>query len=109
MVEGGHVMGIKLSFEIVSPLEPADRELLTGVSIMTLAIANHELAKQKFPEAFSDDEESAPSPEEGPEPLPCGATNKRDESCVSEVGHRGRHRFRSVSIDMRPRPAGGLH
>jgi hypothetical protein len=109
MVEGGHVMGIKLSFEIVSPLEPTDRELLTGVSIMTLAIANHELAKERFPETFPDEEESAPAPDDGPEPLPCGATNGHDGSCISEVGHRGRHRFRTVSIDLRPRPAGTLH
>jgi hypothetical protein len=104
-------MGIKLSIEITSPLGPDDKDLLTGVSIMTLAIANHELAKQKFPDAFSDDEGEAAqlAPEEGPEPLACGATNERDESCISAVRHRGRHRFRTVSIDMRPRPTSGLH
>ncbi len=102
-------MGIKLSIEITSPLGPDDKDLLTGVSIMTLAIANHELAKEHFPGVFPDDEELAPAPEQGPEPLPCGATNERDESCISEVGHRGRHRFRTVTIDIRPRPAGGLH
>jgi hypothetical protein len=102
-------MGIRLSIEIVSPLEPDDRDLLTGVSIMTLAIANHELAKQKFPEAFSEDEESALFPEEGPKPLLCGATNERGESCISEVGHRGRHRFRTVTIDTRPHPTGTPH
>ena len=102
-------MGIRLSFEITSPLGPDDKDLLTGISIMTLAIANHELAKEHFPGVFPDDEESTPAPDDGPEPLPCGATNERDESCISEVGHRGRHRFRTVTIDMRPRPAGGLH
>ena len=103
--------GSRLSIEITSPLGPEDKDLLTGVSTMTLAIANHELAKQKFPDAFSDDEEEAAqlAPEDGPEPLPCGATNERDEYCISEVGHRGRHRFRTVTIDMRPRPTGGLH
>ena len=35
-------MGVRLSIEIISPLEPEDRDLLTGLSIMTLAIANHE-------------------------------------------------------------------
>jgi hypothetical protein len=102
-------MGIKLSFEITSPLGPEDKELLTGVSIMTLAIANHELAREHFPGVFSDDEESASAPEEGPEPLACGATNERDEYCISAVRHRGRHRFGTVSIDMRPRPTSGLH
>ncbi len=45
-------MGVKLSIEIVSPLEPDGRELLTGLSIMVMAIANHEMAKQHFPGAF---------------------------------------------------------
>jgi hypothetical protein len=31
---------------LTSPLEPYDRELLTGLSIMVMAIANHELAKE---------------------------------------------------------------
>ena len=65
---------------------------------MTLAIANHELAKEHFPGVFPGEDapsDAAPEPtEDGPEPLPCGATNERDESCISEVGHRGRHRFR---------------
>jgi hypothetical protein len=101
-------MGIKLSFEITSPLGPDDKELLTGLSIMTLAIANHELAKEHFPGVFDgleDDGDVQTTPDQdGPEPLPCRATNERDESCSSEVGHRGRHRFRAVGIDMRPRP-----
>ena len=50
-------MGIRLSIEIVSPLEPDDRDMLTGLSIMVMAIANHELAKEHFPGVF-------PSPEE---------------------------------------------
>ena len=45
-----------------SPLGPDDKDLLTGVSIMTLAIANHELAKQKFPDVFPDEEERPSSP-----------------------------------------------
>ncbi len=54
-------MGVKFSIEIGSPLEPDDRELLTGLSIMVMAIANHELAKEHFRGAFD-------TPEEGPEP-----------------------------------------
>ncbi len=57
-------MGVRLSIEISSPLEPDDRELLTGLSIMVMAIANHELAKEHFPGAFND-------PEDEPEPGPC--------------------------------------
>ena len=56
------------------------------LSIMTLAIANHELAKGHFPGGFPDDEdgdERATPEQDGPEPLPCGATNERDEYCIS--------------------------
>ena len=48
---------IKLSIEIVSPLTPDDRDLLSGVAVMTLAIANHEMAKAAFPEVFADEDE----------------------------------------------------
>jgi hypothetical protein len=50
---------IKLSIEILSPLTPDDHELLSGIAVMTLAIANHELAKAKFPEAFADEPDAA--------------------------------------------------
>ena len=87
-------MGVTLSIQITSPLEPEDRELLTGLSIMTLAIANHELAKERFPETFSEDEGM-------PEPQPCSMHDPDDpaRSCVSEVAHKGRHRYRPVARD----------
>jgi hypothetical protein len=50
-------MAVKLSIEITSPLEPEDRDMLSGVAIMTLAIANHEMAKHRFPEMFTDEDE----------------------------------------------------
>ena len=49
-------MPIKLSIDITSPLTPEDHDMLTGVAIMTLAIANHEMAKQAFPGTFPDEE-----------------------------------------------------
>ena len=49
-------MGVKLSIEITSPLDAEDRDLLSGVAVMTLAIANHEMAKNAFPETFGDDD-----------------------------------------------------
>lgn len=84
-------MGIKLSIEIQSPLEPEDRELLAGLSIMTLAIANHEMAKEHFPGTFPDADEA--SAEDLP---PCSAVDPADQTrvCASAVAHRGRHRFR---------------
>ena len=93
-------MGVRLSIEIVSPLEPDDRELLTGLSIMVMAIANHELAKEHFPGIFPSPEEMAEEARrQAAEPMPCLAQGKgldAGKSCVSEVGHRGRHRFRFI-------------
>jgi hypothetical protein len=84
---------IELTIRITSPMDESDRELLSGVAVMTLAIANHELAKAKFPEAFGDDvltEEAIP-------PAPCGMADDAGSFCVSKVGHRGRHRFRQLA------------
>jgi hypothetical protein len=85
-------MPLKLNVEITSPMTPDDHELLSGVSVMLLAIANHELAKAKFPEAFGDDEPV----EEPVAPAPCGMKDDAGGVCVGKVAHRGRHRFRSV-------------
>jgi hypothetical protein len=49
-------VGVRLSIEITSPLDAEDRDLLSGVAVMTLAIANHEMAKNAFPETFGDDD-----------------------------------------------------
>ena len=100
-------MPISLSINIISPLVDEDRELLSGIAVMTLAIANHELAKIKFPEAFSDDdgltedgmpvEEPVEEPVEIP-PAPCGLTdNESGRVCVAKAGHRGRHAMREVA------------
>ena len=51
-------MPIKLNIEVVSPMTPDDHDLLSGIAVMTLAIANRELAKQGFPETFPDDEDA---------------------------------------------------
>jgi hypothetical protein len=55
-------MGISLSIEIASPLTPDDRDLLSGIAVMTLAIANRELAQQGFPETFPADDEQDERP-----------------------------------------------
>jgi len=111
-------VGISLKIEITSPMDERDHELLSGIAVMTLAIANHELARAKFPEAFSDEETPAPEEEptdEGdppestpvpPESMPvklCGVIAPPpdgDMICVSEVGltglHKGRHKFRQI-------------
>lgn len=83
-------MPLKLNVEIFSPLDANDHELLTGVSVMLLAISNLELAKERFPEAFDDE---TPAEEQVP-PAPCGMKDNAGSACVGKVGHRGRHTFR---------------
>jgi hypothetical protein len=71
-----------------------------GVAIMTMAIANHELAKEHFLGIFPSPEEMAEEARrQAAEPTPCLAQGKGldvGKSCVSEVGHKGRHRFRFI-------------
>jgi hypothetical protein len=112
-------VGIKLNIEITSPMDARDHELLSGIAVMTLAIANHELAEQRFPEAFEDPGEKATQealdslvkdglleevkePDATPPKL-CGVLADPpdgDMICVSEVGsnglHKGRHKFRPI-------------
>jgi len=114
-------MAIKLNLKIESPMDGHDHELLSGIAVMVLAIANHELAEQRFPEAFRDPDEDAATEEvlddlvkEGlmeevteanaPEPVRlCGVLAPPpdgDMICVSEVGpnglHKGRHKYRQI-------------
>ena len=89
-------MGIKLSFEITSPLGPDDKDLLTGVSIMTLAIANHELAKEHFPGVFPSPEEIAEQQRQDAEQtMPC-MVEREGRHCIGDVGHGGRHTYRRI-------------
>jgi hypothetical protein len=87
-------MGIRLNIEITSPMDADVHELLSGIAVMTLAIANHELAVAKFPEAFGDED----GLQAGEPPASCGAVNPADAgaACVAEVAHKGRHTFRPV-------------
>jgi len=89
-------MGIKLTIEVESPLSPDDRELLSGLSIMTMAIANHELpGREEQPEKEQPEEESTKAAPVSP----CGFLDPTTEGriCVGVLGHRGRHRFREPS------------
>ena len=89
-------MPVELSIRVISPLSPDDHELLSGCAVMVLAIANHELAKAKFPEAFTDDAETVAGTVE--EPTPCAFVSPEgpDVICAGVVGHRGRHKFRRI-------------
>jgi hypothetical protein len=95
-------MGIKLNIEIQSPLSPDDRDLLSGIAVMTLAIANRELAQQGFPDTFKDENDTRlpeePKAEEyvAGQARPCGDTNEEGGICISPVGHKGRHKYRTL-------------
>jgi len=89
-------MGVKLSIDIISPLEPDDREMLTGMSIMVMAIANHELAKEHFPGTFpSPDEMAEEARRQAAGPMPC-MVEREGRHCIGEVGHGGRHTYRRI-------------
>jgi hypothetical protein len=106
-------MSVKLTIEIAGPLDAEDRDLLSGVAVMTLAIANHEMAKHAFPEAFPDpEEETAEEPAAAPKrvrkatpkppsEVPCAFVSPDDPTmiCVGHAGHRGRHKFRQIPLD----------
>jgi hypothetical protein len=84
-------MGIKLNVEVETPLSEDDRDILAGISVMVLAIANRQnLVDQPH---MQQDEQT-----EGMEPLYCGTVAEdASGSCVREAGHSGRHKYRSLS------------
>ena len=118
-------MTIKLQIEVTSPISPEDHEMLSGIAVMTLAIANRHLAVERFPEAFGAEEQTAPSEEMDieaadravealtPEEIanaspsetpfthfPINESNMcsvmdNDLICIATTGHKGRHRMRS--------------
>jgi hypothetical protein len=83
-------MGIKLNLEVETPLSDDDRDILAGISVMVLAIANRQNLMDQ-PHMQDEDEE--------PEPLPCGSQRDDGHVCVREHGHSGRHEFRPRSFD----------
>ena len=96
-------MGIKLSFEYDQSLGPDDKELLTGLSIMTLAIANHELAKEHLPGVFYGLEDYGDVQTTRSRTVPAaplqGHQQARRQSGISEGWSPRRHRSGAASID----------
>jgi hypothetical protein len=79
MVEGGPPMGIKLDVSVETPLSDDDRDILAGISVMVLAIANRQnLAEQEID-----------LPRLCREPHP----DRPDLFCVAPVGHDGDHLY----------------
>jgi hypothetical protein len=84
-------MGIKLNIEVETPLSNDDRDILAGVSVMVLAIANRQdLADQPHMQAQ----------DELGDPMPCGSQSEDDPTrfCVGEAGHKGRHKYRPLGF-----------
>ena len=92
-------MGIQLNLTVTSPLTSEDRDLLSGITVMLLAISNRNLAQEAFPEVFQPaEEEQAGVGTAAIGPQPCGLVAEDGAVCVSKVGHRGRHRYRQTSL-----------
>ena len=86
-------MGIKLDISVETPLSDDDRDILAGISVMVLAIANRQNLAEQAQAALDYEDEH-----EGVEPLRCTTvTPDGSRSCVREVGHAGRHKFRPVN------------
>jgi len=84
-------MTVSLNISITSPLNEKDHELLAGLAMMTLAIANHEGAIKQ----------DAEEPTTAPEPVvPCGVLDDQEAMvCVGNAGHRGRHKMRPIPAE----------
>ena len=85
-------MGIKLDISAETPLSDDGRDILAGISVMLLAIANRQnLADQ--PQMREEDEL------EDMEPAPRGSLSKDEPAryCIREPGHTGRHKSRPMN------------
>ena len=90
-------MSIKLSIEITSPLGDDDRDLLSGIAVMTLAIANHEMAKNALPRDVRGRRRGRRRRSRPRSPAPSSTPAIATRICIAEAGHRGRHRFRTMA------------
>ena len=88
-------MGIKLDISAETPLSDDDRDILAGISVMVLAIANRQnLADQDVP------------------PRPCSEQHpdRPDLYCVAPVGHDGDHMYDEIGdLDSLAPPSGGMN
>jgi hypothetical protein len=82
-------MGIKLDISVETPLSDDDRDILAGISVMILAIANRQNLVDQAEQLAQEEEEGEP----------CGAQNRDDPKlfCVNEVGHAGGHEYRRIA------------
>ncbi len=84
-------MGIKLSLDVETPLSDDDRDILAGISVMMLAVANRQNLAEQGEQALDPD---------GIERLFCGSVAPdASGSCVRVPGHSGRHKFRPLGFE----------
>ena len=88
-------MSVTLTIAITSPLDDADKDLLAGVAMMTLAIAQR-TGSLETPQEVAEEESR---------PAPCGALDPDNprKICTGNVGHRGRHRYRTALAQVSTR------
>ena len=80
-------MGIKLDISMETPLSDDDRDILAGLSVMVLAIANRQNLVDQA-EQLAQEEEEQPY---------CGSlAPDASGSCIKEFGHAGDHEYRSL-------------
>ena len=81
-------MGIKLDVSVETPLSDDDRDILAGISVMVLAIANRQNLVDQAEQLAQEEEEQQY----------CGSlAPDASGSCIKEVGHSGRHKYRHIN------------
>jgi len=90
-------VSIKLLIEIEGPLGPDDKDILTGATMILLALAQQYAA----PDEPAAEPDGCGSLEYLPNEEGRNVTTGR--LCISEVGHKGRHKYRGIE-DFTPAP-----
>ena len=88
-------MGVELSVRISTPLTDEDSELLSGIAMMMMSVANQQAARfivENLQEKADAQEQVIRAKVE--EEALCFARGEARTVCVGTVGHGGRHRFR---------------
>ena len=88
-------MGVELDVRIRTPLSDEDNELLSGIAMMTMSVANQQAARFIIENLQEQADEQEPVVRQKvEEEALCFARGEARTVCVSRVGHGGRHRFR---------------